>query len=34
MNTPMLRTLLCLLALAATAADRPNILVIVGDDMG
>ena len=30
----MLRPLLCLLALAATAAERPNILVIVGDDMG
>jgi arylsulfatase A-like enzyme len=27
-------TLLCLLALAATAAARPNILIIVGDDMG
>ena len=26
--------LLCLFALAVTAADRPNILVIVGDDMG
>ena len=28
------RLLLCLFALAAVAADRPNILVIVGDDMG
>ena len=34
MNTSMLRPLLCLLAIAATAAERPNILVIVGDDMG
>lgn len=29
-----LPALLLLLTLAATAAERPNILVIVGDDMG
>ena len=34
MKTTLLRPLLCLLVLAATAAERPNILVIVGDDMG
>jgi arylsulfatase A-like enzyme len=29
-----MRCLLLLFALALTAADRPNILIIVGDDMG